>query len=375
MIYYLTFNDLPSGVFSSQVVDLISFLKNELKAEIRLVSFISIRNYRAARRRIKDECPQSIIFPMVPGVNRWKMNRYLLKVLCLITKPDVIIGRSALATQLAFDVGIRNVVYDGRGAIAAEWSEYNVVKDPVLLSEIKCLEKTAILKSRYRIAVSEQLVDYWKETYNYRDHNHVVVPCTLNKVYENKKLDKVEILSQRLELNFDVADIVFVYSGSIAGWQSFDLLEKFIKPHLKNNKNVKLIFLSDLSDNIRELIREFPMQVSCRRVAPHEVVAYLMAADYGLLIREQSITNRVASPVKFAEYLACGLKVIISENLGDYSRFVLQKECGFFYTQFTQPVSVSFSEKEKIRKLALENFSKRSQLLAYNVLLKSIEQG
>ena len=55
--------------------------------------------------------------------------------------------------------------------------------------------------------------------------------------------------------------------------------------------------------------------------------------DYGLIIRDESITNQVSSPVKFAEYLYAGLKIIISSNIGDYSKFVLDNDCGFLDNQ------------------------------------------
>ena len=86
----------------------------------------------------------------------------------------------------------------------------------------------------------------------------------------------------------------------------------------------------------------------------NEVPKYLLAADYGLLIRENTVTNQVASPVKFAEYLACGLPVIISRNLGDYSEFVTKNNCGYLLNEFNfQP-----RNKPIIKNIALNHFKK-----------------
>jgi hypothetical protein len=52
-------------------------------------------------------------------------------------------------------------------------------------------------------------------------------------------------------------------------------------------------------------------------------------ADYGILLREKSITNKVASPVKCAKYLSRGLKVLISPEIGDYSDWVKNNDLGF----------------------------------------------
>ena len=116
------------------------------------------------------------------------------------------------------------IIYDGRGAISDEWNEYNVVQDHRLLKNINSLEENAIINSDYRIAVSESLVSYWNKVFNYKNYNHVVIPCTINNVFEHLDISNSKILKIRNELNFKINDIVFVYSGSLSGWQSFDLL-------------------------------------------------------------------------------------------------------------------------------------------------------
>jgi glycosyltransferase involved in cell wall biosynthesis len=38
--------------------------------------------------------------------------------------------------------------------------------------------------------------------------------------------------------------------------------------------------------------------------------------------------NRLAAPTKFAEYVLCGLPVLISPDIGDYSEYVAANEAG-----------------------------------------------
>ena len=45
-IIYLTYAEPPSGVFSSQVVDVIQYINKELKSDLQLVSFISLHDYK-----------------------------------------------------------------------------------------------------------------------------------------------------------------------------------------------------------------------------------------------------------------------------------------------------------------------------------------
>lgn len=358
MIFYLTYNDSPSGIFSSQVIDVVKFFKSELKTQTKLVCFISIRSFFKNRSKIKHELPEAIVLPMFPGVQRWRLNTFVLTILTLIYKPTTIIGRSVLATQLALiqkhKNRIQKVIYDGRGAITAEWKEYQVVTNEKLVNEIFELEKEVVLKTDYRIAVSEKLVKYWQKEFKYEGSNHVIIPCTLNKIYEEILISPESIEQTRQYIGLNNNDIAFIYSGSIAGWQSFNLLNDFIKPLLTKHPHAKLIFLAHKDEHILKLEYEFQNRVFCFHVQPNEVPKYLLAADYGLLIRENTVTNQVASPVKFAEYLACGLPVIISRNLGDYSEFVTKNNCGYLLNEFNfQP-----RNKPIIKNIALNHFKK-----------------
>ena len=75
-------------------------------------------------------------------------------------------------------------------------------------------------------------------------------------------------------------------------------------------------------DEIENLKRQYPGRMIQIWSAEQDVTSYLKLADYGLLIRENTVTNSVASPVKFAEYLNAGLNVIISPVLKDFTEFV-----------------------------------------------------
>lgn len=362
MVVYLTYNDAPSGIFSSQVIDVVKFGSQKLKKEVLLVSFISIRQFSKNRKLIKDQLPKAIVLPMVPRVRNWKGNSFLLSAICLVIKPKTIIGRSVLATKLALIVKKRNlcenVIYDGRGAIAAEWSEYNVIDEPVLLDKIENYEKEVITKSDYRIAVSKALSDYWKRHFNYAGSEFVNIPCTISLAFENLTISSENITAKRRSFNYGDNDIVLIYSGSHAGWQSFKLLDDFLTELLPANANYKVLFISKEDKHISALKERFNSQVQCISLSPNDVPEVLQIGDYGILIRENSITNLVASPVKYAEYLACGLKVIISEQLGDYSEFTLKNSCGLLFSDVKSFERISMAEKLRLQKIAHANFIK-----------------
>ena len=139
---------------------------------------------------------------------------------------------------------------------------------------------------------------------------------------------------------------------------------------LNADKHYKIIFLAQQEKSIDRLREKFPQQVLQKWVAHNQVTDILAACDYGILIRENTVTNQVASPTKFAEYLASGLPVIISANLGDYSAFVETHRCGIkFNGELPVIIKPDSAEKKRMKQLALQNFTKESFKDKYEDLL------
>ncbi|MBL7924543.1 MAG: hypothetical protein JNL88_10130 [Bacteroidia bacterium] len=379
MLIYLTYAEPPSGVFSSQVADVIRYVNRKEQAGIRLLAFISLHDFRSNRTRIKKESPDAIVLPMLPKATYWKFNSLALCLLCLFLRPKAILARNVIAANMALKARkfklVKKVCFDGRGAIAAEWSEYDVKVVDSWKKAIGDLESRAVMESDFRIAVTEKLVDYWHERYGYSSGQHVVIPCTLNSNFVPRIPRDEEKAAARKSLNLDAGDTVLAYAGSTAGWQSFSTLHRYLEPFLKNDQRHKIIFLSKKEENIEKLSREFPGQILQQWVNHADVPGVLSACDMGILLREDSITNRVASPTKFAEYLSAGLPVIISEKIGDYSDFVRKNDCGLIANGSELPSITGTDEAVRARMIGLvnANFTKEAQAGHYRELLSNLQ--
>lgn len=378
MILYLTYGEPPSGVYSSQVTDVIRFLKKRSGADIRLIAFISLHDFRKSKAHIRSELPDAIVVPMLPKATYWRFNTLLLWLICLWYRPASLIARNVIAANMALTVkgksAVAKVCFDGRGAIAAEWKEYDVKVVPSWKKEIDSLERLAVLQSDFRIAVSAKLVDYWRRVYNYTGNTHVIIPCTLNSHFRERLADRQEIQQTRASLGLENEDVVLVYSGSVSGWQSFQALAACLRPFLRESTRHKTLFLSAKEKHIDALSNEFPGQILQKWVKHTEVTSVISACDMGILIRENSVTNEVASPTKFAEYLSAGLPVLISENLGDYTDFVRKYDCGLvvhgqMLIKARQP---DMAERERMAELVRNNFTKDAQQANYLRLIQSM---
>ena len=183
-MFFLTYNDLPSGIYSSQVMDVCTYISKQFGIRVKLIAFISLRNFIDNRKKIKLQYANSIVLPMFPKQRNWRLNIISLFLVFLFHKKKTIIARGPFASNLALSLrkmgGVKKVCFDGRGASFAELTEYKVVEDDGVKNEIFQIEKKAVLNADFRIAVSEKLVDYWKEQFDCNDNNYVVIPCTLN---------------------------------------------------------------------------------------------------------------------------------------------------------------------------------------------------
>ena len=92
------------------------------------------------------------------------------------------------------------------------------------------------------------------------------------------------------------------------------------------------------------------------------------------MYRDQSTTNRVAAPTKFAEYLSAGLKVLISKDLGDYSSFVLKHNCGtIIHDEKNVEINkVEYADKILNSKLSVTYFKKSSYRNEYLNLIDKL---
>jgi hypothetical protein len=387
MIYITLLDQFHPGIYSSQVIDVCDYLNHKYDAKIRIVAFLSIREISAAKPKLKALSPTAIVLPAFPGLKNFQLTSILLFFVCLFTGERVAICRNVFCTKMALRVKktglLKKIVMDGRGSLAAEIKEYDVFPVDYLRRNVAEFEKFTVNKSDFRMAVSQQLVEYWKKNYGYTGNDHVIIPCTLDRKYFK---DDHFILSEKSaiikkELGILEQDIVLVYSGSTAPWQSFTLLEQTLTPLLENNPDVKLMFLSKRDKDNERLEEKFKGRVFIKWLEHKDVLSYLHCADYGILIREQSDTNKVASPSKFAEYLSAGLKVLISENLGDFSDFVKEKDCGFVVDKnkidFALIKKVSLDEKKLCFDLGFNYFRKESPVndASYRKLLKELQEN
>ncbi|MNP50410.1 hypothetical protein D3C76_1446730 [compost metagenome] len=79
----------------------------------------------------------------------------------------------------------------------------------------------------------------------------------------------------------------------------------------------------------RHLDQEFLDRVNVITINNKDEMSTLLSrTEFGFLLRSPAPLNAVASPIKFGEYISCGVAVIISPGVGDYSELVSTTNAG-----------------------------------------------
>ncbi len=349
-VFYLTFSYYPSGVFRSQIIDVVKLLREISDKEVRLVSFFSIRVYFKCRKWVKKELPDAIVLPIVFGMKRWEWHSRLLGL--FMKKTDLIIGRNPMGSKVGLNF-TPNVVFDGRSALRGEILEYNMAQNAVLDRSFIEAEEYVVKHAKHRLAVSQELVRFWKDELDYSGQDHTVIPCSL--AYSHNKALVERATNKRIRL---------LFSGGGSPWQTQENKHHWIRTILRERPETEFVFLTKKDTFIEGLIADHPDRVQCKWLEPEQVFDELCLADYGILLREDNLTNRVSSPVKFAEYLNAGLNVIISSCVKDFAGFVRKHDCGIVMDEPDTEIALhaaTHSERLKNRGLAEAHFSKDSQ--------------
>lgn len=129
----------------------------------------------------------------------------------------------------------------------------------------------------------------------------------------------------RAALGYESTDVIVVYYGSLnAGWNSADLYTRFFAAAGSNG--VKVLILSQDAEALRNSalgqlahVRITSIEELGGSVTPEMCLA---AADYGIVLMNKAPDWKTRLSVKFAEYTAAGLPVIVGTYVGEAARLV-----------------------------------------------------
>lgn len=183
-----------------------------------------------------------------------------------------------------------------------------------------------------------------------------VIPCCVDtRLFVRTKSER---LARRTALGLSRADKLLIYVGKPGSWYLIDETFEFFREFRKVSSTAKLLIVSQ-SDH--EAYEEFASRAGLtaqdyfiRSASPVEVPHWLSAADAGLSLIRQVDSKKGSSPVKFGEYLACGLPVVVTDGIGDCSSVIRKYDAGVILDR-ADTASIQQGARSLEKMLAIEN--------------------
>lgn len=326
---FVLFEGLPPTVIDSQVLTHVRLAREKLAIDIPVVAFACSRAvFEMSQARLKrarqiaggDVYLFRGVRPALPGsmpVNRQRLGRALARLGAI----SFVHARSDYAAAVIGPLARRRklpMLWDCRGDTRAELHE-RFAASTAWLKPIVAM-RSASMRRELNIAgrncagacfVTPQLRDLMAGVLEHQPR--WIIPCLAPET--EFFFDPALRGRLREELQIGADEVVYIYSGSLAGYQRFDEAVAAFRAILAAGRKARLIVLTPDVERARQKCANLPpASTICRSVDHAQVNSYLNAADFGMLLRDSTPVNFVAFPTKFAEYSLTGLKIIMKES-------------------------------------------------------------
>ncbi|MFL6231244.1 MAG: glycosyltransferase [Pyrinomonadaceae bacterium] len=355
-VLFISYNGMLEPLGQSQVIPYLSALADERGVRFTLLSFerdVAIRAEGAARveeLRLRLAAHgiewHTLLYhqrPSLPATayDVWAGTRRA-KELARRNKIEMVHARSHVAAAMALGLkrkfGVK-MIFDLRGLLAEEYADAGHWRAGEFKYKLtKRKERDFFAAADGVVTLTEAIWAVIKDWEGLRGRAvaHEVVPCCADLARFSFDGAARERLRRELKLE---ASFVVVYSGSIGGWYMNEEMADFFAALLRERGDAHFLWLTPRGhDAVRALMSARGIgeeKFTAHASRPEEVAAYLSAADVGLAFIKPCFSKLASSPTKTAEYLACGLPVVLNAGVGDSDVLVTRERVGALVENFT----------------------------------------
>lgn len=234
------------------------------------------------------------------------------------------------------------VLFDIRGFLPEEYTDAGVWKENgFVYRAVKRVEKWllrncdgfVVLTDAARDVLFPESADSGLDAYG---RPVAVIPCCVDHSRFGIP-SKEERIRMRSQIGADDRPVV-VYIGS-GGWyltaetENFYRVLKTVKPN-----SFALVLTQGKTEKIDEMLARAGFGEKDRLVSsasPDGLPAFLGAADFAVSFIKPCYSRQASSPTKNAEYLACGLPIVVNDGIGDTSNHLREDGTGVVLDDFS----------------------------------------
>ncbi|MFH0772372.1 MAG: glycosyltransferase [Candidatus Omnitrophota bacterium] len=283
---------------------------------------------------------------------------------------DIVHSRAMVAAAMGYvtaKICGKKFILDERGLMAEEYADGGMWKRGGLLYQTtRYFEKKLLVSAEAVVVLTENIKDFLlNDDYLPKDRlekkpDITVIPCCVDikrfnaglsaprKILKLHELTPVDS-SLPLRRGENLAEgglnkrdfsgkFVFLYTGSLGTWY---LLEEMIDFFLVAKSVINNAHFLALTRADKEMVRDSWSRrglsfadITIGESSFEEIPEYVRMADVGIFFIKPVLSKRSSCPIKFAEYLACGLPVLINTGIGDTDTVVEDRRLGVVIREF-----------------------------------------
>jgi len=215
------------------------------------------------------------------------------------------------------------LIFDFRGYLAEEYVSRGNWRAGGLLYRVTKAAERRLLR------VADGLVFLTERMRVHRDVPFEIIPCCVD----------AGRFSAAARADLGLSDrVVYIYTGALGGYYLVDETAALLAAARRADpRTFALIITQSAPNDITAALQRHGFTADDYRVitvAPPDVPRYLHAADVAVSLIRTSFARRASSPTKFAEYLAAGLPVISTAEIGDMDAQILDNRVGVLLDRF-----------------------------------------
>jgi glycosyltransferase involved in cell wall biosynthesis len=381
-VAHVTIEDICSGLFRTQVLDM---ARDVVRAHAGLHIHIyainrpwkileHLKQLRSLKLALEGSGVSVVYLPFLPPLRHALASaiysRLVTGILFVVLKMfipkhfDVFHARSYWPAMAMTQLGMSSVVFDPRSLWVLEnISSGNLVENSDSHRYWLEAEEACVLKSSLVTVVSGGMGEYFDELY--RRQNSKLVPISFS--------DSIFCYSEKGRAQFRELlrwhdDVVFIYSGSLGMSRINVAALQQLFGLVMSSSRAKLLFLtSEPAAIIESMMSGINVEISRYRIVrpKHEDMGYwLSAGDIGLHALPRQLDYKTRLGTKVVEYWACGLPVIVNDNVGAAAAYIRKEGGGKVVDETTSLDSfkcvvneVLKMDRSAISRFASDNFS------------------